>query len=463
MRRTEDESFFTRRLNTPVQGCIHGATLILTQDYGICPIRDLVGRSIYVWDGENYVRARVAFSGPKSLVITTLSDGTVLKTSPNHQFLVRGTTGNERFVRACDLNPDDGNQRVVMSTCAGDWSTPSRFPEVLVSKAPNGNNWNLASVNDSERLGELLGWIAGDGTVSDRAVTVIVADNKITALSRLEETLNRIGEVHKRCVDSYGRGRSRKESLHNLCLYSKSLATQLQSLCLKEGVPEVVLTNRESLIGYLRGLFSADGHVGRDGILLTLGKGFVKQAWAQQIHQCLSFLGVRSRVRSYTGDRSVVQIRKADTSIFLDRIGFLVDRKTEKAEAVVPTCFSPAYGSAHTVKSVVQTGEIVGMFDVVDSDTGRFAAAGVVTHNTAGDGLKAAASLLYERRAECPDAVLVLFVHDELVCEVSEENADQAAEWLKRCMIDGMKDLIAPVEVVVETSWGYDWAGRKER
>ena len=77
---------------------------------------------------------------------------------------------------------------------------------------------------------------------------------------------------------------------------------------------------------------------------------------------------------------------------------------------------------------------------------------------TGADGLKVAAALLYERRAECPDAVLVLLEHDELVVECDEATADRTVEWVRACMVEGMADLIYPIEVVVEASVGRTWA-----
>jgi len=42
------------------------------------------------------------------------------------------------------------------------------------------------------------------------------------------------------------------------------------------------------------------------------------------------------------------------------------------------------------------------------------------------DGLKLALALLWERRYECPGAVPVLAVHDEIVVEVEEDKAEAA-------------------------------------
>src|SRR5215213_8994014 len=58
------------------------------------------------------------------------------------------------------------------------------------------------------------------------------------------------------------------------------------------------------------------------------------------------------------------------------------------------------------------------------------------------DGLKAALALLWERREECPGAVPVLAVHDEIVLECDEERAEEARAWLKAVMVEGMEEAL---------------------
>src|SRR5262249_9721606 len=55
---------------------------------------------------------------------------------------------------------------------------------------------------------------------------------------------------------------------------------------------------------------------------------------------------------------------------------------------------------------------------------------------TGADGLKRALALLWERRRECPGAVPVLVVHDEIVVECDAAQAPAAAGWLKRALLD---------------------------
>jgi DNA polymerase-1 len=78
---------------------------------------------------------------------------------------------------------------------------------------------------------------------------------------------------------------------------------------------------------------------------------------------------------------------------------------------------------------------------------------------TGADGLKLALALLWERREQCPGAFPVLVVHDEIVVEADEGQAEAAAAWLRSAMIDAMKPFIDPVPVEVEVKIARTWAG----
>jgi DNA polymerase-1 len=78
---------------------------------------------------------------------------------------------------------------------------------------------------------------------------------------------------------------------------------------------------------------------------------------------------------------------------------------------------------------------------------------------TGADGLKAALALLWERRDECPGAMPVLAVHDEVVVECDAGQADAVVAWLKQAMLDGMAPLVEPVPVAVEVQVSRTWGG----
>ena len=74
---------------------------------------------------------------------------------------------------------------------------------------------------------------------------------------------------------------------------------------------------------------------------------------------------------------------------------------------------------------------------------------------TASSGL----ALLWERRAVCPDAFPVLFVHDEIVIECDEARQEETAVWLRDAMRNGMAPLIEAVPAEVEATAGRTWGG----
>jgi DNA polymerase I-like protein with 3'-5' exonuclease and polymerase domains len=69
-------------------------------------------------------------------------------------------------------------------------------------------------------------------------------------------------------------------------------------------------------------------------------------------------------------------------------------------------------------------------------------------------------ALMYERWSQVPaDIRFCLAVHDELVVECNETDAQAVADWLRACMKEGMQDLIPEVPVEVEVRVGRAWAG----
>lgn len=85
---------------------------------------------------------------------------------------------------------------------------------------------------------------------------------------------------------------------------------------------------------------------------------------------------------------------------------------------------------------------------------------------TGADGLKLALALLWERREECPGAVPVACVHDEILVECDEDKDEKVETWLETAMIDGMDEVLngpgsegPRVPVEVETQVAKSWAG----
>ena len=75
--------------------------------------------------------------------------------------------------------------------------------------------------------------------------------------------------------------------------------------------------------------------------------------------------------------------------------------------------------------------------------------------------MKMALALLWERRDECPDAMPILAVHDEIVVECDADKAEEAKGWLERVMVDGMDAVVNATEphvpIEVEASVAQTW------
>jgi DNA polymerase-1 len=110
-------------------------------------------------------------------------------------------------------------------------------------------------------------------------------------------------------------------------------------------------------------------------------------------------------------------------------------------------------------KQPAETRTLTGRRTMVTRDLWHGARANFIVQGTGGDGIKAALALLWERRGDCPHAVPVLAVHDEIVVECDEDKAGQAEAWLKAAMIDAMQPLIDPVPCAVEVRIGKTWGG----
>jgi DNA polymerase-1 len=106
-----------------------------------------------------------------------------------------------------------------------------------------------------------------------------------------------------------------------------------------------------------------------------------------------------------------------------------------------------------------ETRTVSGRRVLIPPDTWYGARANYAVQGTAGDGIKLALALLWERRAQALGAFPVLAVHDEIVVEADADRADAVATWLKTAMVDAMAPLVEPVLVAVEVKTAQTWGG----
>jgi DNA polymerase-1 len=442
-------------MNYPIQGCVLGDTRIFEKTLGYREIQDLAGRELCVWDGEKFVDAAVIPSGPKRLVKVTLSGGHTVRCSPDHKFLTVNNLGNEHWVRAEDLRSE---HRVKLADAVGSWSTKRVLPQPVRPEAHNGKLVSLGDVTDDTRLGEWIGRLASDGTLSEAQVTLLVAEHEEEILPRLLETSRMLGHVSQMTREATGNQRQR---LHRLTISSRSLATQLRDMGVKGHIPQAVWSDDTLLAGYLRGLFDGDGTVNHDNAVLTFGRGAKHEVWAREVQEALLLLDIQSRVRVYPQDRAVVQVLKRDMPRFARTVGFLNPLKQSRAEKVEGTHpwksrRGVIYGVAQKVRSVEVTDLMVPMYDVVNSESRRFAANGVVTHNTSADIAKLALFYVHEELKDL-DARLINSIHDEFVVECAEVLSEEVSGRMKKAMVRAGEKLLKKVPVEVEVAVSREW------
>lgn len=440
--------------NMPIQGCVIFDNRITTKEFGSREIGSLVGNEVSVWDGHKYVQAYVAESGLKQLTWVNLSGRKRIGVSPEHKFLTISADGkSEIWKEAAALRRGD---RIRFGETP-EWSANYTFPECVSGKSNNANRKCLNNYEgDLFDLGIWLGRIASDGYIHESKVRLIVAEHEKEILPFLERVTEQIN------------GRYRTSAImqehYNFPVYhidfaNKGLAEQLREL--KSKIPEYVYADSRLLRGYLRGYFDGDGTVSVDGASITFGGDLAaKRLWAVQFQKALGLLGIRSNIA--INNYSIrLAVRKADTHRFGDVVGFINSVKQAKLKKVVVSNKhqSKGVGRVVNVDSIEVTNDWVPMYDVVNSESHMFAIEGIVTHNTEADMMKRAMYLADEMiTPKYPTAMFVNMVHDEIVFEADESEAEEVGALVTKAMEMAGREYITAVPVVAEYQIADSWA-----
>ncbi|HWE63450.1 MAG TPA: DNA polymerase, partial [Chloroflexota bacterium] len=436
--------------NSPIQGCLSAGTRILEQHQGYTPIERLCGQEVSIWDGSRFAHASVIASGKKQLVKLTFFGGHYIECSPDHRFLVRDVNGRSMWKTPLEFKPQ---HRIVLSDAVPSWTCPLSLPSVACNGSWNAKATCLSQLSEPDSLGEWLGRLASDETVGTGSVSLLVAEHEEDILPRLHALSAQLGHVgHSVRTTERQPGR-----FHRLTVSSRGLVDQVRSLRIKEGVPECAWRDSRLLAGYLRGMFDGDGTVSEDGAILVFGQGDRHLAWARQIQEALLLFGITSRVRAYPTDRTVVQVRKKDMPRFAEQIGFMNPKKQDRALRVSGSVRERTYGRGVRVRSIEMTDTWVDMYDVVDSETGRFMANGLVVHNSNADMTKLALIGLHEALARY-DARVVNTVHDEIVVEALAEQAEEVCKIVEHEMVQAGEQIISLVPIVADAKIADHWS-----
>jgi intein/homing endonuclease len=143
-----------QQFNASINGassCLDGSAIVWTKQYGAIRIDDLESKvkgveQIDVWTGKGWEKATAYKTGLKSLNVTTLGNGTVHKTSPNHRFLSIDSNGEICWKLQEEL-------------IEGDFVAVNK-KNVSKEEVPQFNGQPIG-----EDFMEVMGWITGDGSI----------------------------------------------------------------------------------------------------------------------------------------------------------------------------------------------------------------------------------------------------------------------------------------------------------
>ncbi len=438
--------------NAPIQGCVVGSTRIFEETTGYVPIETLCGRAVSVWDGTLFSKATVVYSGSKQLVNVTLWGGHFIQCSPDHRFLTRGTAGKDVWKTPAQFKEQD---RIVLTESLPDWANEIEMPPHSCEGSWNARkDASLDNITNQAELGEWLGRVASDGSVNDGCIRLFIAEHEEAILPQMVAVSNQLGYAsHTPIVRE-----SRAQTMHKITVSSRGLVQQVRQLGIKERIPDCAWQDSQMLAGYLRGMFDGDGTVHPDGAMLTFGKGRKHLKWAQEVQAALLLFGISSRLNVYDY-RINLRIFKKYMPVFCEKVGFMNPSKQQKALTIVSEIEeSKIYGKAARVKSVEVTDEWIDMYDVVNSETSKFMANGMVVHNCNADMTKMALIFLRDKLRSYEDARVVNTVHDEIVVEVKEKYAEAVCTIVEQEMIRAGKEVLKDVPVVVDAKVGDFWS-----
>ncbi|MDO8474171.1 MAG: LAGLIDADG family homing endonuclease [bacterium] len=297
-----------------------------------------------------------------------------------------------------DLKQGD---KILLQSQEGLWSSKHELSFVSQNTV-RGKNGHTYSYNFpsrwSQELGQVLGWLIGDGWIRDIPKQYMVG---FTFAQEDKEVM----EYLKPILNAWYKNSVRKEikrgnGVYHLDYGAKEFVQFFKTLGVKavkaenKEVPLALWTApREAVTGFLQGLFSADGTINiyeknqtRYIRLTSKSEKLLKQTQILLLN-----LGIRSTIYNRSRKPSVkmgyqndgicfeLQIARTNIGTFFEKIGFLGNHYTRKAETLKEKRYYGEYFEDE-VKEIEYVG-IKKVYDLTESLTHSFIANGIVVSN----------------------------------------------------------------------------------
>lgn len=279
----------------------------------------------------------------------------------------------------------------------------------------SNNKWNNHYANNpfiipefvSSELGELVGWLVGDGFIDNTKdwTYLVFGNNDYNLIPKFE---NYLKTLLPNVTISYNVFENSKQ----MVIQDKRLGLWLQSLGVTKNkshektVPSFIWkADKETVTGFLRGLFSADGTVLSNFDNSTIALNSTSKKLLEEVSILLNNLGIRSSIylrkeqgfemlpnsnrelKSYpTQEMFGLHIGKYNRNMYQDKIGFLLDYKNDKVvsiqQAAIDKVRSGSYPERFQDRIIsVQSVGFEAVYDITVDTSHSFIANGLVVHN----------------------------------------------------------------------------------
>lgn len=323
-------SCFISRPGTQLVICVPGDSRVATQR-GYIKIKD-IQKDDYAYQEDGTLRKikRLIDQGVKTTSTIRLKNGMEFTSTDSHRLRIVDKDGNYVWKTMSGLS-------------AGDWVaiSPHKFAEkevYLIPSSPSTHH-NSLPVYTQEKLSSLLaewiGYITGDGSVSESGVKWVVNDQDEDVFERI----NFITEVlfARKLTDNAQQYRGVLE--HGL--YSKELVKWLQEngVTKQNVIPAIWESPKKVVSAYLRGLFESDGSISsrKKGCAISFASS--RKQIVLDVQKLLLAFGIYSYVQRVENSRvmpgktfvgHVLVLYRESNQKFMQEIGFLSKRKSEK-------------------------------------------------------------------------------------------------------------------------------------
>lgn len=382
-REMSTSQYFSNLIST--NPCFTGDTRVYT-DKGIFTAEELCLSQVPVQaviDGRfgiedtSVLASRVFKTGTKPVYKVSTKQGYEIRVTANHKIMTPSG-----WVEAKDLVPGD---------------------RVHVLNREGGFGYE-----GDEEFGQLLGWVAGDGCISNGTVSMDFFGEKIELLEKFTGIVNRIAAINPVRPGDW----ESKPAKHKKRGYYRLASRRLDRVFREHGmsgdkfdVPEIVFRGTRNMqSGYISALFSADGGVTyrskgeKHGVMRRVSLKSSKLKLLKSVQLLLQNFGIYSSIRPARKERTLQEFPRGGvywsnpswtlsfggTNLvkFCDKIGFMIERKQSLLEEAINS-YTRGTNAAKPyveVESVSPDG-VEDVYDVNVPTTHSLIANGIVIHN----------------------------------------------------------------------------------